>query len=140
MSGREWWYRAVSGALCASFAVVGALFLLLPQAVLGLFDGWSGRLGLATFAGPADPFFLVLAVAYMVLVTTLAWSMFRNPRDAASPRLLIQAKWTSALLSFGVFLLRQPHLILLVNGIVDGAIGAFVLLLRRQVTAAERVA
>jgi hypothetical protein len=125
-------YRAVSGGLCASFALVGAVFLLLPDRLLALFDGWSASLGLATSAGPADPFFLVLAVAYMVLVTALAWAMFRDPGDAAPARLLLLAKLASALLSFSVFFLRQPHLILLVNGVVDGSIGILVLLLLKS--------
>ncbi len=129
--GQERLYRGISGALGACFALVGALFLLVPGAVLSVFDGWSRQLGLATFAGPADPFYLVLAVAYMYVVTVLAWSMYRHPRDTASAGLLAQAKLASALLSFGVFFLRQAHLILLVNGIVDGAIGLLVLFLRR---------
>ncbi len=122
-------YRIVSGVLCAAFAVVGALFFLVPDAVLTLFDGWSRALGLATFYAPADPFFVVLAAAYMVLVTGLAGSMARNPRDIASARLLVHAKLASAVLSLAVFFVRQPHLILLVNGIVDGAIAALVVLL-----------
>ncbi len=128
-------YRATSAVLCATFALVGALFLLIPDAVLQLFDRWSGRLGLATFAGPAQPFFLALAVAYMAVVTTLAWSMARHPRDAAAPRLLMQAKAASALVSLGLFLLRQPQLVLVVNGIVDGGIALLVLLLRRAMRA-----
>lgn len=122
-------YRLVSAGLGVAFAVVGAVFLLAPDAVLALFDGWSRALGLATFGGPADPFFVALAVAYMYLVTVLAWSMFRHPRDRAPAGLLIQAKLASAIVSFGLCLLRQPHLLLLANGVVDGAIAGAVLLL-----------
>ncbi len=139
---RERVYRTVAGALCAAFALVGAAFLLVPDAVLALFDGWSARLGLATSTGPADPFFVGLAAAYMYVVTALAWAMFRHPRDVASARLLVQAKLASAVLSLALFCLRQPHLILLVNGIVDGSIGGLVLLLLRgsATLRAERLA
>lgn len=128
-------YRLAAGALCGAFALVGALFLLAPNAVLSIFSGWSGRLGLATFAGPADPFFVALAVAYMCVVTVLAWGMYRDPRDAVSPRLLVQAKWASCIVSLGLFLLRQHHLVLLVNAVVDGGIAVLVWLLRRRLTA-----
>ncbi len=124
-------YRIVSAGLCAAFALVGTVFLLAPDAVLALFDGWSRRPGLPAFGGPADPFFIALAVAYMYVVTVLAWAMFRHPRDTAAARLLAQAKLASAAVSFGLCVLRQPYLVLLVNGVVDGGIGAFVLLLLR---------
>lgn len=129
-------YRIGSGILCGAFALVGALFVLAPGAVLSLFDRWSSRLGLATSAGAPAGLFVALAGAYMVVVTALAYSMYRDPRDAASPRLLVQAKLASAALSLGFFVLRQPHLVLLVNGIVDGGIGLLVLLLRRRLDAA----
>lgn len=132
-------YRVTSGVLCAAFALVGALFLLAPGAVLALFDRWSAALGLATFGAAADPLFPALAVAYMTVVTALAWSMARHPRDDASPRLLVLAKSASSLVSFGLFLLRQPHLVLLLNGLVDGGIALLVLLLRRALRA-EQVA
>lgn len=122
-------YRALAGFLCVSFALVGLLFLVLPRAVLSIFDAWSLAVGLArSDAGPGE-LFVVLAGAYMYLVTALAWSMFRHPRELAPACLLVQAKLASALLSFAVFFLRHPHLVLLVNGIVDGCIGGLVLLL-----------
>ncbi|HEX9107350.1 MAG TPA: hypothetical protein VF832_08975 [Longimicrobiales bacterium] len=130
-------YRAASDALCASFALVGALFLLAPDAVLAFFDRLSAALGMATFGGAADPFFPALAVAYMAVVTTLAWSMARHPRDDASPRLLVLAKGASSLVSFALFLLRQPHLVLLLNGVVDGGIALLVLALRRALRAEQ---
>ena len=123
--------------MCGAFALVGVIFLLAPGAVLSLFDRWSLALGLAGSAGVPEPFFIVLAVAYMVVVTGLAWSMYRDPRDAASARLLVQAKMASAVLSLGMFFLRQPLLILLANGLVDGTVGLLVLLLRKGLHTAE---
>ncbi len=121
-------YRAISASLCAAFAVVGTLFLLLPNTLVGLFDRWSADVGLASFPGDAG-FFVVLAVAYMYLVTLLAWRMVRDPGDPAPARLLVHAKLASSLVSFALFLLDRPHLLLLVNGIVDGAIAVGVVLL-----------
>ncbi len=129
-------YRAASAGLCAAFVLVGLLFLLVPNAVLALFDRWSSDVGLATFAGDAG-FFVVLAVAYMYLVTLLAWDMARAPGDPAPARLLVHAKLASSLLSFTLFLLGRPHLLFLVNGLVDGAIALGVVLLRSAVQRAE---
>ncbi len=129
-------YRRLSGALCAAFALVGALFLLLPNTIIQLFDRWSGALGLATFASDAG-FFVALAVAYMYLVTLLAWAMARDPADPAPARLLVHAKLASSLISFALFLGARPHLLFLVNGVVDGAIALGVVLLRSARARAE---
>lgn len=122
-------YRAASGVLCAAFIVVGAAFLLVPARLLAVFDAWSRRVGLATSAGEPGELYVVLAVAYMYVVSLLAWSMYRHPEDPRPARLLVHAKAASAALSFAVFCFRQPHLVLLVNGIVDGAIAGLVVLL-----------
>ena len=125
--------HAAVGAACAvAFAAVGLLFLALPGAVLGFFDELSRRSGLAAFPGPVDRFWLILAAAYMYVVTVLAWSMFRRPADPVYPRLLAHAKLCSAALSLAAFALVVPHLIFLANGVVDGAIGALALTLWRR--------
>ena len=125
--------HAAVGATCAvAFAAVGLLFLALPGSVLGFFDALSQRWGLAAFRGPVDRFWLVLAAAYMYVVTVLAWSMFRRPDDPVYPRLLAHAKLCSAALSLGAFALVVPHLIFLANGVVDGAIGVLALALWRR--------
>lgn len=134
---REQLRRMVGGVLCAAFALVGAAFLLVPDRVLSVFDAWSRSAGLATSAGEPAGLYVVLTVAYMYVVTRLAWSMFRRPDDPGPARLLVHAKVASALLSFGVFFLRQPHLILLANGIVDGSIGVLVMLLLKGPAARE---
>jgi hypothetical protein len=126
------WHAAAGAALAVAFASVGLLFLALPGGVLAFFDGWSRRSGLAAFPGPVDRFWLVLAAAYMYVVTVLAWSMFRRPEDPVYPRLLAHAKLCSAALSLAAFALSAPHLIFLTNGIVDGAIGGAALVLWRR--------
>lgn len=126
------WHRAAGAAFAVAFASVGLVFLVHPGGVLTWFDTWSRRSGLAVFAGPAERFWLVLAAAYMYVVTVLAWSMFRRPGDPVYPRLLAHAKLCSAALSFAAFGLYVPHLIFLANGIVDSAIGAAALVLWRH--------
>jgi succinate dehydrogenase/fumarate reductase cytochrome b subunit len=74
----------------------------------------------------------VLAVAYMYIVTLLAWMMFRRPADPVWPALLAQAKFASALVSILLFALAGPYLVYAANGVVDGLIGVAVLLLRRH--------
>ena len=125
-------YRTFSLGLAVVFAVVGAIFLLIPEAMLAFFNGLSRRLGM--IEGPAgSSFFVALAGAYMVVVTVLAWRMFRSPREMIYPRLLALAKLASAALSFLMFALRAPWLIFMVNGIVDGALGVMVLVLSARV-------
>ncbi|HSA95013.1 MAG TPA: hypothetical protein VLJ16_03100 [Acidobacteriota bacterium] len=121
-------YRAFSLGLAMIFAAVGAIFLFLPRATLAFFNAAGRRLGMAE--GPADlSFFTSLAVAYMCIVTVLAWRMWRSPRERIYPLLLAQAKIASSILSFALFAAAAPWLILLVNGIVDGGLGLVVLAL-----------
>lgn len=116
------WRKAFALALAAVFAAVGAIFLFLPGRTLAFFNAFSARWDLAQ--GPAEgSFFVVLAAAYMTVVTILAWRLFRSPGDRASARLLVQAKLASSVLSLAVFALSARWSILLVNGLVDGGLG-----------------
>jgi hypothetical protein len=121
-------YKPLSLAFAAIFAAVGLLFLLVPGGVVAFFNQLSVPLGLQPSPpGPTD-FFLTLAVAYMAVVTFLAGCMFRNPADAAFPRILAVAKISSSVLSFLFFFLRAPFLMYLANAVVDGLIGVIVIL------------
>ncbi len=125
-------HAAIGAAFAVSFAAVGLLFLVLPAGFLAFADALSRRTGLAAFPGPVDRFWLVLASAYMYVVTVLAWAMFRRPADPVYPRLLAHAKLASAALSLGSFALVVPHLLFLANAAVDGAIGLAALALWRR--------
>lgn len=128
-------YRAVSLGLAVVFAVVGAIFLVIPGETLAFFNTLSRHVGLAE--GPVGrSFFGVLAAAYMYVVTALAWLMYRHPQDKVYPLLLGQAKIASAVLSFLMFAVHAPWLIYLVNGIVDGGLGLVVLALYFRAKAA----
>ncbi len=122
-------YRSIMSALALVFAAVGLLFLFLPDGVTGFFNSLSIPLGMAPAPLPGRNLFVVLAVAYMYLVTVLAARAARRPDDGTAPALLAQAKFASSGLSFALFFISSPHLILLANGIVDGGLGIAVLLL-----------
>lgn len=122
-------YRAIMYVLALVFAAVGLLFLLAPDGVTGFFNSLPAPLRLRPAPAPGRSLFLVLAGAYMVLVTLLAVRAARHPEDKTPAALLAQAKFASAALSLLFFFVSSPHLILLVNGIVDGGLGLAVLLL-----------
>jgi hypothetical protein len=125
-------YRLLSLALALGFAAAGLLFLLFPGETLALGQG--------SVAGPMGPdrFFLVLASAYMYVVTALAWSMYRSPGEPIYPLLLFQAKGVSSVLSFGFFLFARPLPIYLANGVVDATLAVVVLLMFRGVAKTRR--
>jgi len=116
-------YRCMSLVLMLAFAVVGLLFLLAPDKPLAFFNALSSPLGLPPSPANGWDFYLILAAAYMYLVTVLAFSMYRHPENRLFPKLLAHAKLASATLSLALFLLQARHLIYLANFAVDGAIG-----------------
>jgi hypothetical protein len=114
-------YRVISFTLAVAFAAAGLAFLFFPDATLAFpqrpTEGRSGD----------NRFFVILAGAYMFLVTALAWSMYRRPAQRIYPLLLCQAKGASALISLAFFVLHQPLPIYLANAIVDGGLSLLVL-------------
>jgi len=123
----ERWTARTGYGLAAVFAAVGLVFLFMPGRVVDFFNRLSGPLGMPAAQVPEAGFFNVLAAAYMAVVTALAWNMGARPKSALFPRLLALAKFSSAILSLGYFLVGPGHLLLLANGVVDGLIGAFAL-------------
>ena len=124
-------YRLASLAMAACFAAVGLAFYAAPEPILAWFNRLSAPLGLAAAPIQAGSFFPVLALAYMVLVTVLAWLMFRRPGNPLPPRLLALGKLASSALSLLFFFGRAPYLVCLANAVVDGGIGALALWLSR---------
>jgi len=119
--------RIVGTVLAPAFAAVGLLFLLVPGRVVAFFNRVSAPWGLPPAPDGETGLFVLLAAAYMTVVTALAVIMARRPQDLLAPRLLALAKLASSLLSLGFILLRANYFIVLVNGVVDGVIGNVVL-------------
>jgi hypothetical protein len=126
------YYRTISYSLATIFALVGLLFLLQPRAVLVFFNTLSLSFGMSAAPEDGFSFYLVLAVAYMYIVTLLAWGTGRHPEKSTYPFLLANAKIASSLVSFGFFFLHRPYLIFLSNGIIDGFLGLVALALFRS--------
>jgi hypothetical protein len=124
-------YKAISLALMIVFAVTGVLFLAIPDKVLGFFNALSSS-GMPQTPLIGWNFYLILAVGYMYLVTTLAFLMFKHPENRYFALLLCQAKLVSSVLSLALFLAHAHCLIYLANFMIDGAIGIVVLILYRK--------
>ena len=120
-------YRFFSLSMAAIFAAVGLVFLFQADGVLDFFNRFSPQLGLAPAPVHSGAFFPILAVAYMYLVTLLAWLMYRKPHNALLPLLLAQGKFASSILSLVFFFGRAPYLVCLANAVTDGSIGALVM-------------
>ncbi len=125
-------YKLASLSMASVFAIVGGLFLFIPDGVFGFFNTLSSSFGMAAMPLTGFNFFLILAVGYLYLVTVLAVLMFRHPENRYFPVLLVNAKLASSVLSLAFFLFVDRYLIFLVNCLIDGAIGIFVLILARQ--------
>ncbi len=120
-------YRFASLAMAVTFAVVGLVFLFLPERALEFFNRLSMPFGLAPAPLQPGSFYPILAVAYMYLVTLLAVLMFRRPANPLLPLLLAQGKFASSIFSLFFFFGRAPYLVCLANAAVDAGIGALVL-------------
>ncbi len=120
-------YRPLSFTLAVVFAVVGILFISIPDGVLGLFNAVSPQFGLQRSPLTGFNFYLILAAGYMYIVTVLAYMMYRHPGTGIFPLLLAHAKLASSLISLSFFLFHSAYLIYLTNFIVDGFIGGLAL-------------
>ena len=120
--------KTVSLLSAIIFALVGLLFLLIPNEVLSFFNNISRYFGLPLTPLAGVNFYLILAVAYMYLVTMVAVLMYRHPENKIFPMLLANGKLASALVSFYLCIMDKPYLVYLTNGVVDGLIGVLALL------------
>jgi hypothetical protein len=117
-------YRAISLALAATFAAVGLLFLVLPDAALAFMNSLGRGFGLPEAPPGGAGFYLGLAVGYMYVVTVLAWMMSRHPADRRYPLLLAHAKGASGLLSLALLVFHRPYFIYAANGLIDLSLAA----------------
>jgi len=117
-------YRGVSLFLSVIFAATGAVFLLYPDGALSLFNALSRLAGIAESPLHGTGFYQILAVGYMYMVSLLAYLMYRHPENREFPRLLINAKAASAVISLSLYIAASPYLIYIANAVVDGSIAA----------------
>jgi hypothetical protein len=118
--------RMTGYGLAGTFAVVGIIFLAIPEKVLAAFNWLAAGLGWPLSTTDGYTLYLALAVGYMYLVTLLAWKIARDPGERIYPLLLVHAKAASAVICLGLFALQAHYLLYLANFIVDGAIALFV--------------
>ncbi|MBE3085550.1 MAG: hypothetical protein IMZ64_04960 [Bacteroidetes bacterium] len=120
-------YKLFGLTVAIIFAVVGLIFLFFPDWALIFFNSISGYLRLPQAPLQGTGFYLILASAYMYLVTLLAYLMYRHPDQTIYPFLLAQAKLASSVISIYLFFMHQHYLIYLANFVIDGFIGVVAL-------------
>ena len=108
--------------LAASFALVGLLFIAMPDGVLDAISDLGDEIGTFTQAPETtEQFWLALGFAYMVVITGICLvvqaDVFRY-----RPLLLVLAagKTASSLAALGFYLFDQDVFIYLLNFLVDG--------------------
>ncbi len=125
-------YKLTGLFLSIIFGIVGLVFLVIPNKVLIFFNDISPFLGFRESPVEGVGFYLILAVAYMYLVTILAYQMYKHPENPSFSFLLISGKSASSITSFIVFIFHYQYLIYLTNGVVDGLIAIGLILLSRK--------
>jgi hypothetical protein len=125
-------YKLISLSLSIVFAIVGLIFLLMPDSVLIFFNTVSRSLGMPEAPQQGFGFYQILAVGYMYLVTLLAYLMYLHPEDSKYLLLLVNAKSASSVISLFFFIFHRHHLVYLSNGVVDGVIAVALLVLHRR--------
>ena len=120
----EWWSRLILRGLMLSFAIVGAIFLVFPDATVRTMNGVGAFLGNFTAAPPsALRFWLSLSTGYMVLVTAFAYLAQRDlQRHRIMLLLLALGKGTSSLTCLAFYFASSDAFIYLANFLVDGTI------------------
>ena len=108
--------------LAASFALVGALFIITPDGVLGTLDDLGDALGDFTVAPEtAEQLWLALGFAYMTVITGICL-VVQTDVVRYRPLLLVLAagKAASSLAALGFYLFDADVFAYLLNFLVDG--------------------
>ena len=119
--------------LAASFALVGLLFIVTPDGVLGALDDFGDWLPLGTFSPApetAEQLWLALGFAYMTVITGIC-VVVQADVVRYRPLLLVLAagKAASSLAALGFYLFDDDVFAYLLNFLVDGfLVGATFLL------------
>lgn len=115
--------------LAVCFAVVGLLFIITPNGVLGRMDDVGDWIGSFSTAPRSDEkLWLALAFAYMTVITGIAW-LVSTDLGRYRPFLLVLAagKAASSLAAGAFYVFHDDVFIYLLNFLVDGSLVAVVL-------------
>jgi hypothetical protein len=117
--------------LAVSFAVVGILFIAVPDGVLNVISDLGDAIGSFTTAPKTvEKFWLALGFAYMVVITGIC-VVVQTDVVRYRPLLLVLAagKTASSLAALGFFVFDRAVFIYLLNFLVDGFLVGVSLLL-----------
>ena len=117
--------------LAVSFAVVGVLFIAVPNGVLDVISDLGDSIGgFTTAPETVEKFWLALAFAFMVVITGIC-VVVQMDVLRYRPFLLVLAagKTASSLGALGFYVFDQDVFIYLLNFLVDGFLAAVALLL-----------
>jgi hypothetical protein len=107
------------------FMLGGVGFYLLPDKITANMNQGARRVGMQESPVDADNLWVVLAMAYMALITAIsaqaAWSEDRGRREDLT-RLLMVGKAASSFGALGYFLFKRRAYSFLANFLLDGAI------------------
>ncbi len=122
-------YRILMILLFWTFLIVGALFYIVPNPIINVFNIVSGKIGyFQPLPQNIEKFYLDLAVAYMSCVTAIAYLISRDVlKNINLTPVLLVGKTTSSLISLLSFFLYQRALLYLSNFVIDGSIVLIVL-------------
>jgi hypothetical protein len=115
--------------LAVCFAVVGLLFIITPNGVLGRMDDVGDWIGsFSTAPRSEEKLWLALAFAYMTVITGIAW-LVSTDLVRYRPFLLVLAagKAASSLAAGAFYVFHDDVFIYLLNFLVDGSLVAIVL-------------
>ena len=121
--------RLVMWGLAGSFAVVGILFLTIPDDVLGFLDDVGDALGSFTEAPGTDAkLWLALSCAYMTVITGICVVVATDPvRYRALLLVLAAGKAASSLAAGAFYLFDDDVFAYLANFLVDASLVAVAL-------------
>jgi hypothetical protein len=129
--------------LAATFAIVGLLFIVTPDGVLGTLDDFGDSLPFGEFSPApetAEQLWLALGFAYMTVITGICL-LAQSDVVRYRPLLLVLAagKAASSLAALGFYLFDEDVFAYLLNFLVDGFLVGVALLLYALAGRAEGV-
>jgi hypothetical protein len=119
--------------LVASFAVVGALFIITPDGVLDVISDLGDEIGdFSRAPETVEKFWLALGFAYMVVITGIAAVVQADVRRYRALLIVLAlGKAASSLAALGFYVFDDDVFIYLLNFLVDGYLSVLSVVLWR---------